>query len=209
MFYLPISLSDGNKDCLSARIPNDVLGDLIQREAGHIFNESGDNYLFMVKSVFDPSIKSGTALSRSRFEDNTFSHGENLTSGVNTNWGVVKIQQHTEFEIRFTDPATNQLHPGVRETIRKGINLFVTYPGYSDYRHIPVVGKGVTFNLKGSPDTWGMMCEADLEETYRHRSLSVKLMSLYSLGLGGGIVTNLALSYLTDLPNAIINTLTL
>jgi methyl-accepting chemotaxis protein len=209
MFYLPITLSDGNKGCLCARIPNDVLGDLIQREAGHIFSESGDNYLFMVKSVFDPTIKSGTALSRSRFEDNTFSHGENLRSGIHTNWGAVKIQQHTEFEIRFTDPATNQLHPGVRETIRKGSNLFVTYPGYSDYRHIPVVGKGVTFNLQGSPDTWGMMCEADLEETYRHRSLGFKLMSIYSACVGAGVATNLALDYFSSLPHSLINVLTL
>jgi methyl-accepting chemotaxis protein len=209
MFYFPITLSDGNKGCLCARIPNDVLGDLIQREAGHIFNESGDNYLFMVKSVFDPSIKSGTALSRSRFEDNTFSHGENLTSGVNTDWGVVKIQQHTEFEIRFTDPATNQLHPGVRETIRKGSNLFVIYPGYSDYRHIPVVGKGVTFNLQGSPDTWGMMCEADLEETYRHRSLGFKLMSIYGSCVSAGALTHLGLSYLGGFSPTFINALTL
>ena len=36
---------------------------------------------------------------------------------------------------------------GVRETIARGSNLFVTYPGYSDYRHIPVIGKGVTFQL--------------------------------------------------------------
>lgn len=209
MFYLPVTFGDGARGCLCARIPNDVLGDLIQREAGHIFNESGDNYLFMVKSVFDPSIKSGTALSRSRFEDNTFSHGENLTSGVNTRWGVVKIQRHTEFEIRFTDPATRQLHPGVRETIRKGSNLFVTYPGYSDYRHIPVVGKGVTFQLQGSLDTWGMMCEADLEETYRHRSLGFRLMSIYGACTGAGVIANLALHYLTSFSPAVINLLTL
>src|SRR5690606_17359194 len=209
MFYLPISLSDGNKDCLSARIPNDVLGDLIQREAGHIFNESGDNYLFMVKSVFDPSIKSGTALSRSRFEDNTFSHGENLTSGVHTNWGIVRIQQHTEFEIRFTDPATNDLHPGVRETIRKGSNLFVTYPGYSDYRHIPVIGKGITFNLQGSPDTWGMMCEADLEEVYRHRSIIFKFMNIYAGCVGSAFLFNASLHEFSDLSNTIINLVTL
>ena len=209
MFYLPIELSDGKKGCLCARIPNDVLGDLIQREAGHIFTESGDNYLFMVKSIFDPQIKSGTALSRSRFEDNTFSHGENLKSGIHTDWGTVKIQQHTEFEIRFTDPATNELHPGVRETIRKGNNLFVTYPGYSDYRHIPVVGKGVTFSLQGSLDTWGMMCEADLEEVYRHRSLNFKLMRLYSLCVGGSFLINAALHEYTSFSNSVISAITL
>lgn len=167
--------------CLCGRVPNDVLGDLIQREAGHIYSESGDNYIFMVDSKFDSSIQPGTALSRSRFEDSTFSHGENLKSGVGTDWGAVKIDKHTEFEIIFTDPATQKLHPGVRETIAKGENLYVEYPGYSDYRHIPVIGKGVTFQLRGSPDRWGMMCEADLEEVYRHRSLTKTLSNKYAL----------------------------
>ncbi|WP_264875987.1 methyl-accepting chemotaxis protein [Vibrio agarivorans] len=175
MFYVPFTRSNGEQGCLVGRIPNDVISDLIQREAGHIYSESGDNYLFMVKSNHDPSIQPGIALSRSRFEDNTFSHGENLKQGVSTDWGSVKIQRHTEFEIRFTDPATNELHPGVRETIKNGSNLFVEYPGYSDYRHIPVIGKGLTFQLEGSPDTFGMMCESDLEEVYRDRSLSQKL----------------------------------
>nr|WP_234461587.1 methyl-accepting chemotaxis protein [Stutzerimonas stutzeri] len=179
MFYQPVHVGGKILGCICARVPNDVLGDLIQREAGHVYPESGDNYLFMVESRFDSHIQPGTALSRSRFEDSTFSHGENLKSGVHTRWGTVSVQQHTELELRFTDPATGQLHPGVRETIAKGSNLFVTYPGYSDYRHIPVIGKGVTFQLQGSPDRWGMMCEADLEEVYRRRSLSVGLMKTY------------------------------
>ena len=87
----------------------------------------------------------------------------------------MKIRDHTEFEVRFTDPATQQLHPGVRETMARGENLFVKYPGYSDYRHIPVIGKGVSFSLPGSPDRWGMMCEADLEEVYRRRSVDYRL----------------------------------
>nr|WP_272889229.1 methyl-accepting chemotaxis protein [Stutzerimonas stutzeri] len=179
MFYQPVHVGGKSLGCICARAPNDVLGDLIQREAGHVYPESGDNYLFMVESRFDSHIQPGTALSRSRFEDSTFSHGENLKSGIHTQWGMVSVQQHTELELRFTDPATGQLHPGVRETIAKGSNLFVTYPGYSDYRHIPVIGKGVTFQLQGSPDRWGMMCEADLEEVYRRRSLSVGLMKTY------------------------------
>ncbi|GGC95263.1 hypothetical protein GCM10007418_13530 [Halopseudomonas salina] len=180
MFYQPLQYLN-QPCCLCARIPNDVLGDLIQREAGHIYQESGDNYVFMVESRFDPAIEPGRALSRSRFEDNTFSHGGNLKEGIVTGYGTVSVREHTEFEVRFTDPATKQLHPGVRETIRKGQNLFVTYPGYSDYRHIPVIGKGVTFSLTGSPDRWGMMCEADLEEVYRYRSLSYSLMKLFLL----------------------------
>ncbi|MGC3965278.1 MAG: methyl-accepting chemotaxis protein [Rhodocyclaceae bacterium] len=179
MFYQPIVINGTAVGALCARVPNDVVGDLIQREAGHIFHESGDNYLFMVDSRFDPSIVRGTALSRSRFEDNTFSLGDNLKDGVRTAFGTVKVQRHTEFELVFNDPATGQLHPGVRETIARGSNLFVTYPGYSDYRHIPVVGKGVTFQMPGSPDTWGMMCEADLEEVYRFRGISYQLQRLY------------------------------
>jgi len=209
MFYLPVTFSNGNKGCICARVPNDVLGDLIQREAGHIFNESGDNYLFMVSSVFDSSIASGTALSRSRFEDNTFSHGENLKSGVNTDWGVVKIKRHTEFEIKFTDPATKELHPGVRETIRKGSNLFVTYPGYSDYRHIAVIGKGLTFKLEGSLDTWGMMCEADLEEVYRYRSITYKHMKTYSVSVFAGFAANAVMHAWSGWSNTTINILTL
>lgn len=178
MFYQPLQYQN-QPCCLCARVPNDVLGDLIQREAGHIYQESGDNYVFMVDSRFDPTIESGRALSRSRFEDNTFSHGGNLKEGIATGYGTVSVREHTEFEVRFTDPATKQLHPGVRETIRKGQNLYVAYPGYSDYRHIPVIGKGVTFSLTGSPDRWGMMCEADLEEVYRYRSLSYNLMKLF------------------------------
>ncbi len=179
MFYQPLQQNGQLMGYLCARVPNDVVGDLIQREAGHIFHESGDNYLFMVKSNFDPSLPQGVALSRSRFEDRAFTRGDNLKDGVQTAFGVVQVKNHTEFELIFNDPSTGQLHPGVRETIRHGQNLFVSYPGYSDYRYIPVIGKGVTFQLQGSPDVWGMMCEADLEEAYRYRSISQRLTTGY------------------------------
>ncbi|MEJ2743958.1 MAG: cache domain-containing protein, partial [Gammaproteobacteria bacterium] len=176
MFYQPVVQESKVVGCLCGRIPNDVLSDLIQREGGHVYPESGDNYLFMVDSTFDPSIPQGIALSRSRFEDDSFTGGENLKGGVSTAYGVVSIKKHTEFEVLFTDPATGQLHPGVRETIRNGSNLYVTYPGYSDYRHIPVVGAGVTLQLPGSPDRWGMMCEGDLQEVYAVRSTCYRFM---------------------------------
>ncbi|HEY3431523.1 MAG TPA: methyl-accepting chemotaxis protein [Rhodocyclaceae bacterium] len=179
MFYRPLQQQGRTVGILCGRVPNDVIGDLIQREAGHIFHESGDNYLFMVNPGFDRTIRPGTALSRSRFEDSAFSLGDNLKDGVRTAFGTVRVQKHTELELVFNDPATGQLHPGVRETIRKGENLFVTYPGYSDYRHIPVIGKGVTFRMPHSPDTWGMMCEGDLEEVYRYRSISYQLLRQY------------------------------
>ncbi|WP_322616764.1 methyl-accepting chemotaxis protein [Pseudomonas sp. BIC9C] len=207
MFYQPLKTGEKVLGCLCGRVPNDVLGDLIQREAGHIFAESGDNYLFMAQSRFDPAIQPGTALSRSRFEDGTFTHGENLKSGVRTDWKIVQIQRHTELELRFTDPATQQLHPGVRETIRTGSNLFVTYPGYSDYRHIPVVGKGVTFQLPGSPDVWGMMCEADLEEVYRRRSLSYGLMKPYLMTMTGLFACNFMVQHYSGLAQSLIDTI--
>ncbi|TPE55619.1 methyl-accepting chemotaxis protein [Maribrevibacterium harenarium] len=197
MFYQPLADENSKiRKFITIRVPNDVLGDLIQREAGHIYHESGDNYLFMVKSVFDPSIESGVALSRSRFEDDTFFLGDNLKQGVRTKYGTVTVKEHTELELRFTDPATGQLHPGVRETIRNGANIYVKYPGYSDYRHIPVIGKGVTFQMPGSDDTWGMMCEADLEEVYRPRSVKVTTMGWYWLAM---LVTILAQASLESL----------
>ncbi|GAB2684561.1 hypothetical protein GCM10027170_14280 [Aliiglaciecola aliphaticivorans] len=199
MFYQPIIYKDTIIALLCGRVPNDVLGDLIQREAGHVYRESGDNYLFMVESRFNPDIKPGIALSRSRFEDSTFSHGENLKAGVHTDFGVVKVAKHTELEVRFTDPATGELHPGVRETIKNGQNLFVTYPAYSDYRHIPVIGKGVTFNLHGSLDTWGMMCEGDLEEVYRRRSISFSLLKTYFALTASVVGLNIGLHQYTDL----------
>lgn len=176
LFIQPMIENGEVTTLLIARVPNDVIGDLIQREAGHIFSDSGDNYIFMIRPFFDRTILPGTALSRSRFEDASFSLGENLKAGVQTKqWGTVKIERHTEFEIRFTDPATNELHPGVANTIANGENLQVTFPGYSDYRHIPVVGKGVTFQMPHSLDVWGMMCEADLAEVYRTRSVGLTL----------------------------------
>ncbi len=189
MFHQPLSHDGQVVGCLCARIPNDVMSDLIQREAGHVYRDSGDNYLFMVHSAYNPAIAPGTALSRSRFEDGAFTGGENLKQGISTPFGTVQVRQHTEFELRFTAPATGELHPGVRETIRHGSNLFVLYPGYPDYRHVPVVGAGLTLRLPGSPDTWGLMCEGDLEEVYRQRSLSVSLASQLLAGLAmlGGL----------------------
>jgi methyl-accepting chemotaxis protein len=205
MFYQPIERNGIFYGAVCGRVPNDVLGDLIQREAGHIYPESGDNYIFMVDSNFDNRIQQGIALSRSRFEDNTFSHGENLKSGIHTHWGVVKVNHHTELELRFTDPATGQLHPGVRETIHNGHNVFTTYPGYSDYRHIPVIGKGVTFQLKGSPDRWGMMCEGDLEEVYRRRSINHGLIKGFLFSSTAILAINTVLNYFTPLPLLAIN----
>ncbi|NBD27551.1 methyl-accepting chemotaxis protein [Paenibacillus glycinis] len=171
LFITPVMVNGEWQGALCGRVPNDVIGDLIQRESGHVYPDSGDNYLFMAKPALNAGIAPGTALSRSRFEDRTFTRGENLKDGVSTDWGTVSVREHTELELIFTDPATGQLHPGVADTIRQGSNLFVAFPGYSDYRHIPVIGKGVTFRLPHCPDVWGMMCEGDLEEVYRIRSI--------------------------------------
>ncbi|MHA6481380.1 methyl-accepting chemotaxis protein [Paenibacillus sp. strain BS8-2] len=197
MFMLPIEIGGKTVGILCGRVPNDVIGDLIQRESGHIYPDSGDNYLFMAEPGLNVHIKPGTALSRSRFEDRTFTHGENLKDGVTTKWGTVSIKDHTELEILFTDPATGELHPGVSNTIRNGSNLFVEFPGYSDYRHIPVIGKGVTFQLPHCPDKWGMMCEGDLEEVYRIRSIGWRQRKLH-------LVTTIVASVLTVVLIALI-----
>lgn len=178
LFISPIIHQGQWMGALCGRVPNDVLGDLIQRESGHVYHDSGDNYIFMASPKLRRQVAPGTALSRSRFEDRTFTHGDNLKDGVATDWGTVSVKEHTELELVFTDPATGQLHPGVAATIAKGSNLFVEFPGYSDYRHIPVIGKGVTFQLPGCPDVWGMMCEGDLEEVYRIRSMDWNIRRL-------------------------------
>ncbi len=79
------------------------------------------------------------------------------------------------------------------------------YPGYSDYRHIPVIGKGVTFQLKGSPDRWGMMCEGDLEEVYRRRSINVSLMKGFSASIFTLLATNAALYNFTSMSETAIS----
>jgi methyl-accepting chemotaxis protein len=196
LYIVPIVEKGIWKGALCGRVPNDVIGDLIQRESGHVYPDSGDNYIFMARPDLNKRIAPGTALSRSRFEDRTFTHGENLKDGVKTDWGTVSVKEHTELEIMFTDPATGKLHPGVANTIANGSNLFVEFPGYSDYRHIPVIGKGVTFQLPHCPDVWGMMCEGDLEEVYRIRSVGWKMMRLQLPLLGGFAILSAVLVYL-------------
>ncbi len=194
LFIQPIIKDGAWSGALCARVPNDVIGDLIQRESGHVYPDSGDNYIFMAKPGLNHHIALGTALSRSRFEDRTFTHGENLKDGVTTDWGIVSVKEHTELELVFTDPATGELHPGVANTIRNGSNLFVKFPGYSDYRHIPVIGKGVTFQLPHCPDVWGIMCEGDLEEVYRIRGIAWRQLLPHAALVGGfGLVSAMLL----------------
>ena len=54
MFHQPLQVAGKTVGCLCARIPNDVMSDLIQREAGHVYRDSGDNYLFMIKTRYYP-----------------------------------------------------------------------------------------------------------------------------------------------------------
>ena len=180
MFALPIyNEVTGRHAVICGRIPNDVMSDVIQEEDTHVYKESGDNYLFMVKN--NRNIPVGTAISRSRFEDNTFTLGDNLKDGIKTKkWGTVQIKKHTEFEIVFNDPATNELHEGVANTIRKGSNL-EAWPGYPEYRHILVGGKGILIHPPHSDEVWGMMCEGDIEEIFKFRSLNVKFPFILSI----------------------------
>lgn len=165
--------STDNINILCCRTLNDDMSNVIQDEDTHIYKDSGDNYLFMVKS--NRGIKPGTAISRSRFEDSTFTLGENLKEGIHTKkWGMVKVNNHTEFEILFNDPETNELHQGVRNTITNGSNLDC-WPGYPDYRHIMVGGKGTLINPPNCYETWGMMCEGDISEIYNFSGINLKI----------------------------------
>lgn len=169
----------GQVRILCCRTLNDDMSNVIQDEDTHIYKDSGDNYLFMVKS--NRGIKPGTAISRSRFEDNTFTLGDNLKDGIRTrHWGNVKIKEHTEFEIIFNDPATNQLHQGVSNTIKNGENLDC-WPGYPDYRHIMVGGKGTLIEPPNCDEVWGMMCEGDIDEIYNFQSINIKIPMAVSL----------------------------
>lgn len=152
------------------RILNDDMSNIIQEEKSHVFKETGDNYLFMIKN--SRGVPAGTAISRSRFEDKTFTLGDNLKDGIRTKrWGTVKIKAHTEFEICFTDPATGKLHQGIQNTIQNGENLNC-WPGYPDYRHVLVGGKGTVIIPPHSDEIWGMMCEADILELYKFNSIN-------------------------------------
>src|SRR5690606_11281449 len=59
MFMLPIEIGGQAVGTLCGRVPNDVIGDLIQRESGHIYPDSGDNYLFMAEPGLGRHIKPG------------------------------------------------------------------------------------------------------------------------------------------------------
>ncbi|MBO5094558.1 MAG: methyl-accepting chemotaxis protein [Lachnospiraceae bacterium] len=199
MFSLPLK-GTGKWRLLCVRYLNDDMCNVIQEEDTHVYKESGDNYLFMIKN--NRNIPVGTAISRSRFEDDTFTLGDNLKDGVRTKkWGEVKIKDHTEFEIVFNDPATGKLHPGVAATVQTGSSLDC-WPGYPDYRHILVGGAGVTIVPPHSDEVWGMMCEGDIAEIYKFHKLH-RVLPLCTLGYGlVGIAAENLLDRLTALPSA-------
>lgn len=173
LFSEPYRTNEGEANLLCARVLNDDLSNVIQEEDVHIYKESGDNYLFMIHN--NRGIAPGTALSRSRFEDQTFTLGENLKQGIHTAFGeTIQIKKHTEFEIVFNDPETKTLHQGIAKTIKNGSNCDCL-PGYPDYRHILVGGKGITIKPPYSDETWGMMCEGDISEIYDYESIDVKV----------------------------------
>lgn len=200
MFSSTCKNHKGSLRILCCRTLNDDMSNVIQDEDSHIYKDSGDNYLFMVKS--NRGIKPGTAISRSRFEDNTFTLGDNLKDGIKTKrWGIVKIKDHTEFEIIFNDPATNKLHQGIENTIKNEQNLD-SWPGYPDYRHIMVGGKGTIITPPNCDEVWGMMCEGDIDEIYNFQSINLKIpiaLSIISaiLIIANGVIINVA-------PNMII-----
>jgi len=178
MFIAPLTYKN-QRYYLCGRVPNDVMSDILQDEDSHIYKESGDNYLFMVKTK--RNIQQGTAISRSRFEDNTFTLGDNLKEGIKTKgYGMVQIEKHTEFEIVFNNPKSQCLHEGVQKTIDNGSNL-EAWPGYPEYRHILVGGKGILIDPPHSDEQWGLLCEGDIDEIYLYRSIRFKLTRILGI----------------------------
>lgn len=53
----------------------------------------------------------------------------------------------------------------------------------------------MTFTMPGSVDRWGMMCESDLEEVYRHRSLAQKLDQQFTLSIFTPLLFPFLVSY--------------
>lgn len=192
LFSTPLEINNQNR-ILCSRVLGDDMSNVIQEEDTHVYKDSGDNYLFMIKN--NRGIPQGMAISRSRFEDQTFSLGDNLKDGVKTKkWGVVKINDHTEFEIVFNDPKTGSLHPGVMNTIKNKENLDC-WPGYPDYRHIMVGGKGTTIEPPYSDEVWGMMCEGDIDDIYHYTNLSRRI----ALYVGFLVGSSMMLQYIFDL----------
>lgn len=68
----------------------------------------------------------------------------------------------------------------MKNTIKNGSNLNC-WPGYPDYRHIMVGGKGVLITPPYSNETWGMMCEGDISEIYNFKSINLKLSFIISI----------------------------
>ena len=201
MFIEPINMKD-RIFYLCGRIPNDVMSDVLQDEDAHVYKESGDNYLFMISN--NRGVTQGAAISRSRFEDNTFTLGDNLKDGISTKkFGTVQILKYTEFEIVFNDPATGKLHEGVQKTIDHGENLDA-WPGYPEYRHIYVGGQGLTIKPPHTKEVWGMLCEGDIDEIYKYRSLNHKFFLMLGFIFALVIMTS---SYVSDhfVENAAIN----
>lgn len=192
LFSTPLEI-DNQTRILCTRVLNDDMSNVIQEEDTHIYKDSGDNYLFMIRN--NRAIPQGMAISRSRFEDKTFTLGDNLKDGIKTkHWGTVQIENHTELEVMFTDPATGNLHPGVQNTIDNQENLDC-WPGYPDYRHILVGGKGTTITPPFSDEVWGMMCEGDIDDIYHYTHLSRRI----PLAMGLLAASSLFMEYLLKL----------
>ncbi|MBU3114484.1 methyl-accepting chemotaxis protein [Clostridium lacusfryxellense] len=69
---------------------------------------------------------------------------------------------------------------------------------YIYYRHILVGGKGIIINPPNCFDTWGMMCEGDISEIYKSKSLNFKLPLLSALVSATFIFGNYLLSLSND-----------
>ena len=81
------------------------------------------------------------------------------------------------------------MHSGVASTIKNGENLDC-WPGYPDYRHIMVGGKGTLIYPPNCDETWGMMCEGDIAEIYDFKGINLKVPATISILTGILFIAN-------------------
>jgi methyl-accepting chemotaxis protein len=164
LFYLTTIPGEKNR-YLGARLPMDVLSDLLQESGSQHYPQSGEILLFTTREF--ESLPPGTVISRSRLEGTNTGAGENLRTGIALeSGGVLKINQTSEFELVLRDPVSKALTSGVEQIITQGQSTLVDSAGHFDHRHIPVASSGATLTLDGSSHPWGLIASADIAEVY-------------------------------------------
>ena len=71
------------------------------------------------------------------------------------------------------------------------------WPGYPEYRHILVGGQGIIIEPPNTDEKWGLLCEGDIDEIFKYKSLNTK----YFISFG---IFYMILIVLSNMLNSII-----